>query len=187
MHINKLKQLNSGFTILEVMIVVAIAGILAAFALPSYQTMVKNSCMTSNTNLMVSSFQQARSEAVKRSTNVTITASNASDNANEWGNGWTVTIDEDSDNDGTLDTNEDFNGNGTLDAAALFRTVTLTCTGTTMDETGNDTTFVYDSSGFIDATGTFDVCDDRTSETGRQITINVVGRPNTNSDYTGCS
>ena len=171
---------------MELMIVVAIAGILVAVGLPSFTAITKNNCMTTNTNLMVSSFQQARSEAVKRSTTLTITASNPGDNTNEWGNGWVVTIDEDGDNDGVLDANEDFDGDGALDAAATFRTVVLSCTNTSMDETGNDTVFVYGSDGFIDAAGTFDVCDDRTGETGRQITINAVCRPNTESKYTGC-
>jgi type IV fimbrial biogenesis protein FimT len=176
-----------GFTIMELMIVVAIAGILAAVGIPSFQSLVKDNCLTTGTNLLVSSFQQARSEAVKRSTTLTITASNAGVSTNEWGNGWTVTIDEDSDSDGVLDTGEDFDGDGTLDAAATFRIVTLSCTNTTMNETGDDTVFIYESDGFIDSAGTFDVCDDRTGETGRQITINAVGRPNTESRYTGCS
>ncbi len=183
---NKINKI-SGFTIMELMIVVAIAGILVAVGIPSFRNLTKDNCLTTGTNLLVSSFQQARSEAVKRSTTLTITASNAGDNTNEWGNGWTVTINEDSDNDGVLDTGEDFDGDGTLDAAATFRVVTLSCTNTTMNETGNDTVFVYGSDGFIDAAGTFDVCDDRTGETGRQISINAVGRPNTETRYGGCS
>lgn len=188
---------NNGFTILELMATVAIAAVLVAVALPNYQTMVKNNCMTAGTNALVASLQQARSEAVKRSTSVTVSASNAGDTTNEWGTGWTVTLDEDRDGDGVMDNGEDYNGNGALDAAALVRTVTLSCKKTTIDEIApavpgpnpadkidNDTDFVYQSTGFIDNPGTFNVCDDRTGETGRQITISVTGRPSTNSNFT---
>lgn len=187
-----------GYTVLELMITVAIAGVVVAFALPSYQTMVKNNCMTTGTNALVASFQQARSEAVKRGTEVTITAGNAGDSGNEWGTGWSITIDEDRNGNGNLDTGEDYNGNGVLDDAAPVRNVSLTCQNTTINEiapgaspnpadnTDNDTEFVYLPSGFIDYPGTFDVCDDRTGEIGRQITISLTGRPSTNSNYAGC-
>lgn len=189
---------NTGFTLLELMATLAIAAVLIAVALPNYRTMVKNNCMTTGTNALVASLQQARSEAVKRSTNVTVTAGNAGDTTNEWGTGWTITLDEDRDGDGVMDTGEDYNGNGSLDAAALVRTVTLTCENTTMDEIApsgtpnpnpadnvdNDTDFVYQSTGFIDNAGTINVCDDRTGETGRQITITLTGRPSTNSEFT---
>ncbi len=169
---------------MELMIVVAIAGILAAVAVPNYSVFVKNNCITTSSNALVSSFQLARSTAIKQKTDVTITASNSGDNANEWGTGWTITFTEDRNGNGTLDTNEDFNGNTTLDSNISLREVSLTCTNTTMNETANDTSFVYGSDGFIDGAGTFDVCDDRTGEKGNQISLSSTGRPNTNSRYT---
>lgn len=189
---------QSGFTFIELFVAVAVGGILVAFALPSYQTMIKNNCMTTNANSLVSTFQLARSEAAKRNSSVTITASNGANTSNEWGSGWVITIDEDRNLNGTLDAGEDYDGDTVLDNAALVRTVSLACGATTIDEidpapaenpgddTNNDTVFVYLPSGFIDYPGTFNICDDRTGETGKQITINTVGRPNTNSNFTGC-
>lgn len=154
-----LKNKQAAFTLIEAMIAIAIGGILVAVALPSYQTMVKNNCLTTNTNTLVSSLQLARSEAVKRRESISVKA-----NASGWNIGWTI---------------EDSTSN-------VLRDITLSCSQTTVTEASSDTILIYKSTGFIDNTATFNVCDDRTGETGRQITINAVGRPNTNSRFT-CS
>lgn len=182
----------AGFTLIELMVVIAIAGIISVIALPTYRDMIKNNCLTSNVNMLVSSIQQARSEAIKRRTDVTISANP------DWSSGWQVTIQEDRDGDGVLDAGEDFDGDGTLDAAAVVRVATLTCANTITeidapaavnpsDNSAGDTSFTYGSNGFIDKAATFNFCDDRTGETGRQVSISSTGRPNTNSNFTGCN
>jgi type IV fimbrial biogenesis protein FimT len=177
---------QTGFTMIELLTAVAVAAVLMVIAVPNYQEMVKNNCLTNDANALVSSVQLARSEAIKRSTKATLTADNPGVSTNEWGLGWKVTLDEDSNGNGTLDPGEDYNDNGTLDNAAVVRQVDLTCTKTTIDETANTTSLVYDSDGFSNTSAKFDICDSRTGETGRQVTISFTGRPDTNSDYTGC-
>ena len=167
----------TGFTMLEIMVTIAIVGILAAVAIPSFANMKKNNCLTTSVNSLVSSLQRARSEAVKYRTDVTVTALNG-----DWAQGWNVTLKEDRNGNGTLDAGEDYNGNGTLEAAAPVQKATLSCPGETITETDSGaTSFVYGSDGFIDKTGTFQLCDDRTGETGRQLTISITGRPDTSN------
>ncbi len=161
----KHKYSNSkGFTIIEIMIVITIGGILAAVALPSYDAMVKNNCMTTKANTLVSYLTYTRSEASKRNASMSISASNAGDNTNEWGTGWSVV-------DGS---------------ANVIKLIELQCPQTTVNETGNRTSFTYGSDGFIDFTGTFQICDDRTGETGREVSISTTGRPGIDSSFT-CS
>lgn len=148
---------QTGFTIIELMIAVTLGAILLAIALPNYQDMTKNNCLTADTNTLITHLLLTRSEAIKRKENVSIVAKGGN-----WGTGFEV---------------KDSSGN-------ILRDVSLSCTKTTVTESTGDTTFVYKPSGFIDTPGTFHVCDDRTGENGREIVINTVGRPNTNSDYT---
>jgi len=164
------------------MAVVAIAAILAAVALPNFGTMLKNNCLTTEANSIVSSLNVARSEAIKRQTRVTITAASG-DTADEWGMGWDITLDEDQNSNGVMDTGEDYNGNGALDPAALVRTVQLTCDLTTINETADRTSFVYAANGIIDSRGTLNVCDDRSGENGSQITISPTGRIHNDTDF----
>ncbi len=90
------KKLSKGFTLIELMIVIAIAAILMTLAVPSMSLMINNSKVTSATNEFIGSLNLARSEALKRSNNVSICKSNAAFTACDTSattftsNGWLV-------------------------------------------------------------------------------------------------
>lgn len=145
---------NHGFTLVELMAALAIMAILFTFAIPSFNAVLKSNRLSTQANEFISTLNLARSEAIKRGDNVTITATDSSAAGNEWGPGWTVTT-------STGDVLIQFDG--------LYQ-------GLTLDSTGNFGSFQYQGSGLINQGDTLNLCDDRTGETGRQITITNTGR-----------
>lgn len=61
-----LYEKSSGFTLIELMVVVAVIGILAAFSLPSYTQMIQNTRIKTAAESIQNGLQVARAEAVKR-------------------------------------------------------------------------------------------------------------------------
>lgn len=128
-----------GFTLIELMVTIAVLAILLAVAIPSYQTFVMNSRMASQTNDLITALSLARSEAVKRAANVTVCAS--SDGATctgGWATGWIVR-----DAAGTpIRVQQALAGNSTLTGGAnVASAITFTASGrTTIPTTATDAT-----------------------------------------------
>ena len=83
--------ITRGFTLIELMVTLAVAAILLAVAVPSYQNFVATSRLASQANDFITALNFARSEAVKRGANVTVCASsNGTSCVGAWAAGWIV-------------------------------------------------------------------------------------------------
>jgi len=88
---------NRGFTAIELLVVVAILGVLAALAAPSFTETVKRYRVNSIREDLQSSIQWARSEAVRRRLPVTFLRTTgcgaALSTGNDWDCGWNAFVD----------------------------------------------------------------------------------------------
>lgn len=85
---------QSGFTLLELMVTIAIVAIILSFAIPSYQNMLRRGAVRTVVNEWQSAFYYAQSEAMRLKDDVSLCASNDGETcAGEGGNftnGWIV-------------------------------------------------------------------------------------------------
>lgn len=98
-----LRSVQSGFSMMELLIAIAISAIVLGLAVPSMQSFVGNSEIAATSNHLVYSLQTARSEAIKRAGFVGLCPSSNSLEADaacggaDYGDGWIVFADTNGD------------------------------------------------------------------------------------------
>lgn len=138
---------QQGFTIIELMITVALVAIIAAIGIPSFQDLVASNRVVSAINELHSGLRLARIEAVKRGDSVVFcSTSDQATCSGAWGDGWLIFHDADED--------------GAVDADELIRVGEGVHDGYSLTFSGGGASITFLARGMTNGqSGTFRLCD----------------------------
>lgn len=148
---------SQGFTLLELIIVVAIAAILVGIAVPSFDGLIKNNSVKALEHELNTSIAFARGEALTRQKPVSIACvtSDSGGCNGDWSEGWVVFVDDKAGSyaDGVLNTDEDV-----LLSKANNGKATVVIKDPDASSTRNDITFNYKGYSVDDSRASVVVC-----------------------------
>lgn len=159
------------FTLIELMVAIALTGLLLSMAVPAMGIFVSNARQTGAINDFVSSLHVARSTAITTNDRVTLCASSSGTDceAVAWNEGWIVFRDQDSDQ--------------TVDATETVLASSAGVDGLTIQSGEFGNFLMYRPTGRVmnasinGNSGQFTVCDDRGADKAKVMIIELSGRP----------
>jgi type IV fimbrial biogenesis protein FimT len=162
---------DSGFTLIELMIAVALVAILLATAVPALDDFTNDARQTGAINDFISSIHIARNTAITTNSRVTMcaSASGANCEAASWDSGWIVFA--------------DLNSNGSLDAGETIASASAAVDGLNIQSGEFPAALMYRPNGramtnaLTGNSGEFTVCDFRGAEHAKVILVELSGRP----------
>lgn len=152
---------QSGFTILELMITLAVAAIVLSLGVPGFKSFMQNNRAATHTNDLITALNLSRSEATRRGTPIIVCSSTDGtrcSGSTDWSTGWVVRS-----SGGTLLRSwpERSGGAGVI--------------------TGNVSQLQFQGRGSVTANALLQVrLPDCSGEQGRDVTVNIAGRIATN-------
>lgn len=162
------KAKSPGFSLIELIIVLAVAGVMLTIVAPSFSSLIDSTRMTTQLNTLVSALSLSRSEAVKTGRNVILCKSidgQWCDHHAEWRDGWLI----------FADTNRDRTRNPSEPILRIFPELG---SGHTLrfNSSLNLQYVQYNPTGEAINNGTFTFCDKRGSQHARALIIFRSGR-----------
>ncbi|MCK5918507.1 MAG: GspH/FimT family protein [Cocleimonas sp.] len=162
-----MSQPSKGFTLIELITTIAVAAILAAIAIPSFATILKNNAMVTTNNKILAALNFTRSSAITNGASATLCKSNAQstdcDSTASWEDGWIVF--------------NDTNGNAQVDTNEVILNVYQGIKGD-LTISYRHSRLVYNNDGFsMGYAGVFLLCDSRGNSAKKGIIISSNGRP----------
>lgn len=167
-----------GFTLIEIMVAIAIMGIIFAIAGPNVREFMLNNQQTAAVNEYVAYLSYTRNESIKHGSPVTICkSSNGTSCAGggvDWEDGWLVFQDDDS--DGVVDAGETI----LRVREGLNPALTMRGNGTVANNV------IYNSRGYTpNSTGVLRFCDNRGVTRARALNVVFSGRVSRLTDSNG--
>jgi len=169
------KSATHGFTLIELMVTVAVAGVVLTVGVPSFREMIQENRAATNANSFVTAVHFARNEAIKRGQRVSLCKSvdgATCTTSGGWQQGWIVFLDPN--NAGVVDTGETI----IRVSGGLIGTATL------LGNNNVQNRLSFLASGFSGGTnGQLILCDERIQnfstdkKKARVLIISTTGRP----------